>query len=181
MPALNRRQSIVLTATAVASASWGTWAQAQSQARPKPPALQLVLRQPPRDASLPVRLAAMHVQAEVVGSVAKTQVELVFHNPNPQALEGELQFPLLEGQSVTGFALDIQGEMRNAVPVPKDKGQQVFEDVTRQRVDPALLQTTQGNNHSLRVYPIPAGAGRRVRLEITQALSMEGGGAVYRA
>jgi len=82
-----------------------------------------------------------------------------------------MQFPLRTGQAVTGFALDIDGELRPAVPVDKAKGRQVFEDVTRTRVDPALLESTGGNNYKLRVYPLPALGTRRVVLEITETLT----------
>jgi len=45
---------------------------------------------------------------------------------------------------VLGFALDVNGRMREAVPVDKARGQAVFEDITRGQVDPGLLQITQG-------------------------------------
>ena len=72
-----------------------------------------------------------------------------FFNPNRRVLEGKLQFPLRAGQVVTGFALDIDGALRDAVPVEKARAQQVFEDITRRSVDPGLLQTTAGNNYEL--------------------------------
>eukprot|EP01034_Spumella_vulgaris_P023749 gene23749-30006_t len=97
----------------------------------------------------PIQIARVSVQTEIVGQAARSQIEVVFKNPNAQVLEGELVFPLAEGQSITGFALDIQGEMRPAVPIEKAKGQQIFEDVIRRRVDPALLEKTQGNNYKL--------------------------------
>jgi len=126
------------------------------------------------DARWPIQLRHVDVHTEIVGLAATTRVELEFHNPNPRVLEGELQFPLLEGQSIAGFALDIDGELRPAVPVEKAKGQQVFEDVTRGRVDPALLEATQGNNYRLRVYPLPAQGSRRVVLEIAETLAAAG-------
>jgi len=122
-------------------------------------------------ARIPIQLERADVSVEVVGHVARTRVELVLRNLNDQTLEGELQFPLHDGQIVTGFALDIAGELRRAVPVDKARGQQVFEDVTRARVDPALLEATQGNNHKLRVYPIPGRGTRRVVLELSEQLS----------
>ena len=121
-------------------------------------------------ARLPMRLEKVDVKAEVLGNVAHTRIEMVFYNPNTRVLEGELQFPLLDGQTVTGFALDINGELRPAVPVDKAKGQQVFEELSRARIDPALLEKTQGNNYKLRVYPIPANGTRRVVLELDEAL-----------
>ncbi|WP_439518286.1 VIT domain-containing protein [Hydrogenophaga sp.] len=126
------------------------------------------------EARLPVELRRVDVRAEVVGRAVTTRIELELYNPNARVLEAELQFPLLEGQSVTGFALDIDGELRAAVPVEKVKGRQVFEDVTRATVDPALLEATAGRHHKLRVYPLPGLASRRVLLEISEVVSGEG-------
>jgi len=155
----------VLAAVTLLSASFGALAQTNQRPFPDPmPRLQV------RGARLPVRLELVDLRAEVVGHAVSTRVELVFRNPNDRVLEGELQFPLREGQLVTGFALDINGELRPAVPVEKAKGQQVFEDVIRARVDPALLEVTQGNNYKLRVYPLPPQGTRRVVLHIAQTL-----------
>ncbi|WP_439589640.1 VIT domain-containing protein [Hydrogenophaga sp.] len=126
------------------------------------------------EARLPVELRRVDVRAEIVGRSVNTRVELELYNPNARVLEAELQFPLLEGQSVTGFALDIDGELRPAVPVEKVKGRQVFEDVTRARVDPALLEVTAGQYHKLRVYPLPGLASRRVVLELGEVVAGEG-------
>ena len=50
-----------------------------------------------------------------------------FFNPNGRILVGKLQVPLADGQVVTGFALDVDGQLRDAVPVEKARAQQVFE------------------------------------------------------
>ncbi len=91
-----------------------------------------------------------------------------FFNPNGRILEGKLQFPLASGQIVSGFALDIDGELRDAVPVEKARAQQVFEDIVRRRVDPGLLQTTLGNNYELRIYPLAPGKTRTVVLRLVE-------------
>ena len=80
------------------------------------------------NASQPLRLQRVDVQTVLAGSQAQTRIELVVHNPNPRVLEATLEFPLADGQGVAGFALDINGELVSAVPVPKDKGRQVFDD-----------------------------------------------------
>jgi hypothetical protein len=123
-----------------------------------------------------VVLQAIRIETEISGSRALTSVEMTFFNPNRRVLEGELQFPLLDGQQVSGFALDIDGKLREAVPVDKAKGQQVFEDVIRQRIDPALLQVTAGNNYKLRVYPLPAQGTRRVLIRYAESLPVAGAG-----
>ncbi len=128
----------------------------------------------------PVRLQSLEIEAAVSGGMAETRVRMVFFNPNNRALEGNLQFPLADGLQVTGFALDIDGAMRPAVPVEKSRGRQIIEMEERRGVDPALLEHTQGNQFRLRVYPIPAQGTRTVELAYAEPLAREGDGWVYR-
>ncbi len=140
-------------------------------AAPAPPAEALAV---PRMETLrneaPIELRSLRISARLRGGLAETTVRMEFYNPNSRQLEGNLQFPLLDGQQVTGFALDFDGRMRQAVPVEKSRGRQVFEDIERRQVDPALLEKTQGNNFRLRVYPIPARGVRIVELRYAEAL-----------
>lgn len=135
---------------------------------------------PVAPAERPVELVALDVSAEVSGALAVTTWELVFHNPNGRILEGQLEFPLLDGQTVIRFAMDIDGALREAVPVPKDKGRQVFEDIVRRGVDPGLLERTAGNSYRARVYPLLPGQTKRVVIAYQEELAGEAGAAVYR-
>ena len=176
---MNRREflSHVRTVAAAGCAlGYTQYANAQD-VRPvfQPPTLTVA-----RGAETPVQLQSVRIEAEISGSRALTTVEMVFFNPNQRVLEGELQFPLLDGQQVTGFALDIDGVLREAVPVEKARGQQVFEDVIRARIDPALLQTTLGNNYKLRVYPLPAQGTRRVLIRYAETLATTSAARRYR-
>ncbi|KRB04393.1 VIT domain-containing protein [Lysobacter sp. Root690] len=167
--------SLAAFAGVLLSLPLGLVALAQAQVHgpitaPRMPPLLIV-----RDAAKPIELESVRVEGEVAGGLARTSIELVFHNPNARVLEGELQFPLRDGQQVAGFALDIDGALRPAVPVPKAKGRQVFEAIERRGVDPALLEQTAGNQFKLRIYPIPAQGTRRVRLELSESLSRHDG------
>jgi len=122
----------------------------------------------------PIRLQSLHITGAISGGMAETTVRMIFFNPNQRALEGKLQFPLLAGQQITAFSLDIDGKLRPAVPVEKAKGRQIFEEVERRQVDPALLENTQGNNFNLRVYPIPAMGTRTVELKYAEGLTRDG-------
>lgn len=128
----------------------------------------------------PIQLREALVDVHVFGDQAQTRMELRLFNPNHRVLEGELQFPLLDGQVVTGFALDVNGSLRDAVPVPKAKGQEIFEDIRRRRVDPGLLEGTAGNQYKLRVYPIMGQGERRVTITVTETLPRNGGAAMLR-
>ncbi len=123
-----------------------------------------------------IQLREALVDVQVLGDQAQTRVELRLYNPNPRVLEGELQFPLLDGQVVTGFALDVNGKLRDAVPVPKARGQEIFEDIRRRRVDPGLLEATANNQYKLRVYPVPAQGERRVAITLTETLPRRANG-----
>jgi tetratricopeptide (TPR) repeat protein len=147
-------------------------AAAQPQFRP-----QIEFRTPVEN---PVALESVSVQADIRGSLAMTSVDMVFYNPNARILEGELQFPLLDGQRVVGLAMDLNGKLRESVPVDKARGQEVFEEVTRAQIDPALLQVTAGNNYRMRVYPIPARGHKRVVIRFAETLAANGGNRVYR-
>ncbi|MCL2012541.1 MAG: tetratricopeptide repeat protein [Cystobacterineae bacterium] len=164
----------------IAGGMWAYNAMATS-VRPRPRPIPPPLMQLSDSAALPIQLVSLKIEGQMTGHLAKTTLELVFRNPNARVLEGELQFPLLDGQQVTGFALDIDGHLRPAVPVEKAKGQEVFEEVIRTRVDPALLEVTQGNNFKLRVYPLPAKGERRVSLTLMERMPTDkSGAALYR-
>lgn len=151
--------------------SLSAFAVAAAGARSAVPQQQLVAPLLRTDAGeRPVELRAATVRAHAAAGLAETTVELEFFNPNARVLEGQLAFPLRAGQQLSGFALDIDGQMRDAVPVPKERGRQVFEAVERRGVDPGLLEQTAGNQFRLRVYPLPAHGSRHVRLVYRESL-----------
>ncbi|MBI3067568.1 MAG: DUF2135 domain-containing protein [Betaproteobacteria bacterium] len=52
--------------------------------------------------------------------------------------------------------------------------------MTRARIDPALLEATQGNNYKVRVYPILPGKHKRVIIRYAESLAANGGHHRYR-
>ena len=128
----------------------------------------------------PVRLISLAIGTDIQSGFAESSLDMEFYNPNGRILEGELEFPLNPGQEISGLALDIGGELRQGVPVSKARGQEVFDEVARQKVDPALLEATRGNAYRLRVYPLPAKGKRRVVVRIMQPLEAEKGRLNYR-
>ncbi|WP_237275306.1 VIT domain-containing protein [Tenacibaculum ovolyticum] len=117
-----------------------------------------------------ISIKKLKVKVSVVGDIAITTYDMEFYNPKNRILEGELSFPLGENQSVTRFALDINGNLREAVVVEKEKARVAFESTVRKRIDPALLEQTKGNNYKARIYPIPARGYKRVVVAFKQKL-----------
>jgi len=143
--------------------------------RPTPPRMILTQK-----LEQPIELRSVRISAEIAGGFAITETEFEFYNPNSRPLEGNLEFPLLENQRVSGFALDFDGNWRAAVSIEKPKAQQVFEDISRRKVDPAVLEQTQGNNYRVRVFPLPAQGTRKVRVQVSEKLGLDGVNTLYR-
>lgn len=122
-----------------------------------------------------IEISQIKVDVKVVGALAVTTVDMTFYNPNTRVMEGELEFPLADGQSISRFALDINGKLREGVTVDKAKGQKAFESIVRRGVDPGLLEKTSGNNFRTRVYPLTARSTRRVVIAYEQELKADNG------
>lgn len=134
-------------------------------------AQQPVLKVAGNDSAM-VRLENYKVEVKVTGTIAITTMEMRFCNRANRVLEGELTFPMPEGVSISRYALDINGKMREAVPIEKEKGQVVFENIERRNVDPGLLEKTTGNTFRTRIYPIPANGCRTIIVGYQQQLTL---------
>lgn len=137
-----------------------------------PPFMKVECRQGER----PVSISRAEIKSRVMDFLAETEVTLVFHNPNTRVMEGELTCPLPSGATVQGYALDINGRMVDGVPVPRQKARVAFEEEVRKQVDPGLVEWSGGNMFRTRVYPIPAGGTRTVRLRYSTVLPVDAAG-----
>ena len=126
-----------------------------------------------------IRLSNLSIEVEVTGNIATTTYDMIFSNSSNRVLEGEFEFPLDNGQTVSRYALDINGKLREGVVVEKEKGRQVFETIVRKNIDPGLVEMTSGNNFKTRVYPIPARGSRRVVIAYEQELKTLNGNRTY--
>lgn len=122
------------------------------------------------DAGQSVILSSLKVDVQVTGNIATTVMTMQFRNNSNRVLEGELTFPLPEGVTVSRYALDINGRMREAVPVEKAKATETFESIEQRRVDPGLLEKTEGNNFRTRVYPLPPNGIRTILIGYEEEL-----------
>ena len=99
----------------------------------------------------PMTVDAWTVDARVSGAFATVSTEFAVGNPNGRALEGSLEFPLPDGASVCGYALDIDGVMTDGVVVPKEKARVAFEAEVKKGVDPGLVEHLKGNAYRTRI------------------------------
>ena len=65
--------------------------------------------------STSVLLTKLKTTVKVIGNYAVTTMEMVFCNSTEMVLEGDLSFPMPEGVSVSRYAIDIDGKMREEI------------------------------------------------------------------
>lgn len=117
-----------------------------------------------------LKLTHLNIDVKIVGNFATTTYDMKFYNPLDRTLEGELTFPLGEGQTVSRFAMDVNGALREAVIVEKELARVAFENTVGQKIDPGLLEKTKGNNYKARVYPIFPKSDKRIVVTYEQEL-----------
>ncbi len=154
--------------------------QAQDVRRPwplRPPMPPRIIVPPrPQEPGQPMELREMEVRARIVGLHVEVTTTMAFFNPNQRQLEGELQFPLPDGAIVTGYALDINGQMVDGVVVKKEKARVAFETEVRRGVDPGLVEHVAGNVYRTRIYPLPPRGTRRIRVTYVAELPTDQAG-----
>ena len=127
----------------------------------------------------PIVLDALDVSVVITGMFAETSQTMVFRNPNRRALEGQLGFPLPDHGVVCGYAIDVDGELVDGVIVEKKQARKILEAEIRKGVDPGLVEQVQGNLYRTRIYPLPPGGTRTVRITYVSDLVVNGTSAGY--
>jgi hypothetical protein len=120
-----------------------------------------------------VQLATTRLEWTLDGPFALRRIELVIRNPHDRPLEATVQLPLAADERLHGYALDVEGVLRDAVPVERIQARAAFEDTVRRRVDPALAEKDAGNRYGIRVFPVPAHGERRLRIDVASLATRE--------
>ncbi|HEX7870588.1 MAG TPA: VIT domain-containing protein, partial [Chryseobacterium sp.] len=125
-----------------------------------------------------VILKKLVIETQITGKISTNIVTMVFRNNSDRVREAKLTFPLPEGVNASGYALDINGKLRNAVPVEKEKAKEVYETIKKQNVDPGILEKVEGNNFRTTIYPLNANGGERT-VQITYNYELKKSGNSY--
>jgi Ca-activated chloride channel family protein len=115
------------------------------------------------------------VSVDITDQVATTEVDQVFLNDTLYDLEGIYIFPLPEEAAISEFAMYVDGERWDGEILPRDEARAIYEDIVRQRLDPALLEYVGRDTFKASIFPIEPGDDRRVELAYTQVLENDGG------
>ncbi len=141
---------------------------------PEPPiCIECPVPPPPEPVWLTIRYH--HVDVTIQDQVAVTHVDQVFVNESDWQIEGTYVFPLPTDAAISDFAMWVDGEKFEGELLDRDQARRIYEDIVRQRRDPALLEYIDRGAFRVSIFPIPPGAERRVELEYSQVLPVEGG------
>ncbi len=80
-----------------------------------------------------------------------------------------------EAAAISGLTLLVDGQELAGKLHPKDEARRIYENIVRQRKDPALLEYVGQGLYQTSVFPIPAGAERRVEIRYSQLLKKDTG------
>lgn len=123
----------------------------------------------------PLEVVYHHVNVQVAGQIARTDIDQEFFNPNNQRLEGTYLFPVPKGAQLNKFTMEIDGKQVEAELLPADKARKIYEDIVRKMKDPALLEYADRDTFKVRIFPIEPRANKRITLSYTQVLKADGG------
>ncbi len=115
-------------------------------------------------------IAKQAVRAVLRDGIAETEVDQVFSNPGSQPIEGWYWFTVPATATVTGFALETNGQLVEGEVIEKREAAAQYGAAVRQGFDPALLEWVDGRTYRARVFPIPASGTRRVVLRYMEML-----------
>lgn len=122
----------------------------------------------------PLELRTHQVDAQVEDEIAVVTVAHTFYNPGGGTVEGTFLFPLPPGAQVSRFSMTVDGTEMTGELLAADEARQIYEEIVRRSLDPALLEMADYRTFRARVFPIPGKAERTITLRYDAALEREG-------
>lgn len=123
----------------------------------------------------PLAIKYHRVTVEIDDQAAHTDIDQVFVNPQPRDVEGTYIFPLPTGASFSAFSMHVDGEQLHAEILTADEARRIYEEIVRQRIDPALLEYVGRGAYRARIFPIPAEGEKRIELSYDEVLVRDAG------
>ena len=163
--------------------AWDDWtgglATADPVAQPAPFGLGTVGARPPGDKGKPrfsLVIERLDVRVTIDHDFAITEVDQTFVNPSSDTVEGIFGFRTPVGAVLHKFGVDRDGEIvwgkvKESAAAQKQYESNVYQGSTE---DPALLAWVAPGVYNARLYPIQAGAKRRVVTRYAEWLSRQG-------
>jgi len=128
--------------------------------------------------SIPVdsyKIKELEVNATLKDQAATVQMTQSFVNTGSRVMEVSFVFPLPHDAAVDRLTLMVDGKELPGKLLNKDEARRRYEEIVRKNQDPALLEWLGGGMFQTSVFPVPAGAERKVMIRYTQLCRQEQG------
>ena len=122
-----------------------------------------------------LELTSVDVAVQIDERIARTRTDQIFTNHAEWEVEGIYEFTLPEGAIITDLVLWIGDKRIQGEVLEKEEARQTYDDIVRQRIDPALIEQVTPNQFRLSIFPFPAKGSRRVEFEYMQLLESRSG------
>jgi Ca-activated chloride channel family protein len=129
-------------------------------------------------------LKKMNVDILIDNQHATVRVMQIFDNHTNRTLEGKYLFALQPRSSISDFAVWDNETRIPGVMMEKRRANQIYGQIKQPKVDPGILQTTDGpggdgtesssTGFSAKIFPINAYGTKRLEMEYTEELPVEG-------
>lgn len=127
----------------------------------------------------PLEVKYHHVEVEITDLLAKTKIDQIFYNPTGNQLEGYYLFPVPKRAVINDFSFYINNEETRAELLDSDKAREIYEDIVRRHLDPALLEYHGNSVYKVRIFPIEPGSEKRVKITYSESLHKDNGTIEY--
>lgn len=140
-----------------------------AEVMPLPPPVIIV-----RDLRSDEKPVAVETAAETIadnGLVRRVRTRFSFTNPNSRVMQGEFEFPIPDGATVCGYALEVNGVMVPGVVCEKEKARVAFETEVKKGIDPGLVEHVKGNIWRTRIFPLNPNTPRKAEVEYVEPIT----------
>ncbi|MCB9487091.1 MAG: VWA domain-containing protein [Deltaproteobacteria bacterium] len=122
-------------------------------------------------------LSRMEVRAVVDNGMATVDVLQIFRSHSGDVLEADYEFGVPDTGELSDFAIWDDGIRIPGVIIERRKAESAYNDLRARYIDPGLIETRDERDMTAfrcRIVPIPAYGTKRVELQYSQTLPVEG-------
>lgn len=170
-----RRLLFALMSAWLLSSASVSWAQGLMIVVDRPVPLPRPITRLPNPPAVSYAIKELDVHAKLIDQVAQVQVSQTFVNTSGRQIEAQFVFPLPYDGAIDQLTLLVDGKEFPAKLLPAAEARAKYEAIVRSNRDPALLEWIGTGMFQTSVFPIPAGAERKVTLNYNQLLRKDHG------
>ncbi len=116
-----------------------------------------------------------HVKITVRDQVASVTIDQEFVNTGEGMIEVEYLFPVPPDAAIDAMTLTVDGKDFAAKLLPADEARKIYEDIVRQKKDPALLEYAGFGLYRTRAFPLEPGKPVKVIVHYTCVCKKDAG------